>query len=372
MGESILVRIVPPGGQRPTHEQRVRGELAVREMRLAIEANFEPAVVIAQRIHHALHDLAPGFELRERTPDPFARAFFERLIDDLETDFELGRLIVTQGAQPLLGITPEFELAPRTPLPPIELPPPAIARARAPDRLTFFEVRFVDEVGQAIGGLDVELRAGRSVEQIATNPAGVALLEDVESMSASVGVVSIDALEQILEPRWSRVRPGAPPGGPNTKVFAFTGAAIDSISLKPAVPNTVVITPPRGKLFVELLDKKGRVRHAGLPYEISGPQSFSGTTDDQGRLLHEGVPPGDYLLKLSVEGEPCETPVVALDPSEVKPQTRFLGAVPRVVLARIKKFVFETNKSFLLPDAVTALAGVADLYREESPASSSW
>lgn len=48
----------------------------------------------------------------------------------------------------------------------------------------------------------------------------------------------------------------------------------------------MVITPPVGKLFVELWDKTGRVRHSATEYSSSGPESFKGTTDEQGRLLH--------------------------------------------------------------------------------------
>lgn len=151
MGDVIRVRVAL-FAVTLTHEQRVRSETAFRELRFAVRSNFEPAVFAAQRMHRALHQLDSGFMLRERSPDPFTEAFFERLLNDLETDFELGRLIVTKGAVPLLGIPPEFELKLPDDRPREEPPLPSIARPRRPDRLTFFEVRFVDEIGQAIGG----------------------------------------------------------------------------------------------------------------------------------------------------------------------------------------------------------------------------
>ena len=49
---------------------------------------------------------------------------------------------------------------------------------------------------------------------------------------------------------WETPRAGALPKGTNTKYFAYTGDDIKSVALKPVVPNTVVITPPLGKLFV--------------------------------------------------------------------------------------------------------------------------
>src|SRR5690606_14745589 len=94
----------------------------------------------------------------------------------------------------------EFPLA-EAPLPPIARPPP-------PDRITFFEVRFVDEIGQGIGGLEVGFSAGPRFEAATTNPAGVATLEDVTRMSASVRVVSVEQLEEILDPRWAAPRTG--------------------------------------------------------------------------------------------------------------------------------------------------------------------
>ena len=61
-------------------------------------------------------------------------------------------------------------------------------------------------------------------------------------MSGSVSVVDINKLAEIVEPRWESVRVGRPPTGVNTQSFALTGARIQGIGLKPAVPNTVVIS----------------------------------------------------------------------------------------------------------------------------------
>lgn len=359
-----------------THEQRVRGETAFRELRFAVRSNFEPAVVAAQRMHQALHELDSVFTLRERSPDPLTQAFFERLLNDLETDFELGRLIVTEGAVPLLGIPPEFELTKRDEGPPLEPPLPPIARPPRPDRLTSFEVRFVDEVGQAIGGLEVEFTAGPRVEKLTTNPAGVALLEDVATMSAAVSVVNVRELGRTLDSRWAEPRVGATPTGVNTKTFAFTGGPIAGVSLKPAVPNTVVITPPLGKLFVELWDKSGKVLHKQQSYTITGPQSFSGTTDDEGRLAHDEVARGDYELTLSLTidvgagetvTEVYKSPLVVLERAAPLPQLRMIGIVPRIVMARLRGMLFDTNKSFLLPTATEALAKIRGIYLDNNP-----
>src|SRR5690606_12752888 len=109
---------------------------------------------------------------------------------------------------------------------------------------------------------------------------------------------------------------------------------------------------------------------------IDGPQSFEGTTDEQGRLLHDDVVPGDYTLSFDVTIElpdgpvvdTYETPLPVLDKGAGAPQVRLLGAVPRVRLARIGGLLFETNKSFLLPASVAVFERLRELYAENDPA----
>ena len=374
MGGTIRVRVVRGGASNLTHEQRVRGDVAAQELRLGMEWGDAPILRAARELHQALFGLgsfqAPLLDGTTETQAPL-----RRVIEDLQQAFQAGRLVVTQGAVPLLGIAPEFELVARERPPASEAPLPSIARPPPPSQLTFFEVRFVDEVGQAIGGLEVEFAAGARTESTSTNPAGVALLENVTSMSASVGVVSTEALGEILDPRWGAVRTGTAPTGVNTTTFPFTGSDIAGVALKPAVPNTVVITPALGTLFVELWDKTGRVRYQGGGYSIEGPVSLSGEVDEKGRLLHEDVPRGDYQLTLTVEidagkGETFvdeyTSPLVVLEAKD-QPQVRMLGVLPRVVMARMRGLLFDTNKSFLLPSAIEAVVQIRGIYQANNP-----
>ncbi len=374
--DTIRVRVVRAGAAALTHEERVRGREALRELRRGVRWKDAPVLLAAQRLHQAVRHRMPLFEPERLDATLFIEAFLERLLDDLEDDFELGRLRVSEGAFPLLGVPPELELTEKERVSDPAPAPPPIARPAPPETLTFFEVRFVDEIGQAIGGLEVEFRAGARVESVTTNPAGVALLEDVKSMSATVGVVSSEALGKIVEPRWDKPRTGSPPTGQNTKSFLFTGSDLAGVSLKPAVPNTIVIMPPLGKLLVELWDKTGRVRHIGQDYQVSGPETFTGTTDEEGRLLHEDVTPGDYVLDLSVEVDQgdgssvvdnYQSPLVVLEPGAGSPQVRMLGVVPYVVMARMRGLLFDTNKSFLLPTAQEALQKIRAIYEANNP-----
>ena len=217
--------------------------------------------------------------------------FTRAMISELKWAFSDGRLSVELVVrQPLSNLRPSErpELAPR--------PPP-----RRESALHSFEVRFADEVGQAIPNLEVQLNAGDRNEVVRTNAAGVALLEEVNASSGTVMVLDAAALEKILDPRWARARVGAEPRGLNTTKRQFLGLALDAVDIKAGVPNTVVIKPKLGTLFVELWDKSGRVRHANRAYTIDGPMQFSGTTDQDGRLFHDQAFPGDYTLTLTVE-----------------------------------------------------------------------
>jgi outer membrane protein OmpA-like peptidoglycan-associated protein len=260
----------------------------------------------------------------------------------------------------------------RNEAPEIELPPLPPPRRESTD--TFFEVRFVDEIGRAVNRLPVELEADGELRSATTNAAGVALIEHVVSSSASVEAPESKSLSDILDPRWEKPRAGTPPKESNTTEVVFRGAPIGPVSLKPVVPNTVVIKPPLGKLFVELYDRTGRTLHREREYTIDGPMRFSGKTDADGRLLHEQVFPGDYTLTLTLEffegserqTDVFEAPLIVLEPSASEPEVRMLGIVPRVVLARLRLF-FNTNKSFLLPTAMPSIKRLREIYADNTP-----
>lgn len=375
LGETFRVQVRSGHFATLTHEQRERARIASREIKRGVEWSDRPVLVGALRLYQSLFAVDSVLSDVRLNDSALAPEFLHRVVTRLEEAFEFGRLVVTEGAKPLLGTTPDFELVLR---PTIELPdiPISPSRKEREETLTFFEVRYVDEVGQAIGGLEVEFKAGSRVEAVTTNPAGVATLEEVVGTSASVGVVDFEALGKILDPRWEQPRNGAAPQGTNTHVFSIASSGLSGVALKAAVPNTVVITPPRGKLFVELWDKFGRVRHANQKYSISGPQSFSGTTDPDGRLLHEEVVGGSYKLELTVEidtgdgkivTDTYETTLVVLNSNTGAPQLRMLGVLPRVAMARLRDLLFDPHKSFLLPGAIESLKTIRQIYQQNAP-----
>ena len=289
--------------------------------------------------------------------------FTRALLSELERAFSDGRLSV----ELVVRQSPSNAR-------PIERPEPA--PRRPPPRessLHSFEVRVVDEVGMGVSGIEAEFSAD-GPQARTTNAAGVALIDGVQSSSASVAVLDVQALSKVLDTRWKKFRPGNPPKESNSQEVTFRGGELGPFSLKAEVSNRVVIKPPLGKLFVELTDKTGRVKLANFDYSIAGPMSFAGKTDAQGSLSHGSVFPGDYALSVALsafEGTPdaqidiVETPLVVLDPGS-SAQVRSIGAVPRVVMARLRGMLFDTNKTFLLPTAVPALKHMRETY-EQNP-----
>ncbi|MDF3071440.1 MAG: hypothetical protein K0R38_7041 [Polyangiaceae bacterium] len=238
----------------------------------------------------------------------------------------------------------------------------------------FFELRLVDEVGQAVSGIAVQFAVGGAVHEVPTNAAGVALLDDAQGSTAVATVPHPKPLEETLDPRWQKPRRGAPPKEGNTTEVVFEGAPLPPVRLKAALPNTLVLKPPVGQLFLELWDKSGRIRHSGAAYEVHGPENFSGKTDEKGRLRHRPVFPGDYSLELIVtftSGEETRTdtfrsPLVVLPSSASRPEIRMLGAVPLSVMVRLRLF-FDTNKTFLLPTAFPGMRELRRLYLQNNP-----
>jgi outer membrane protein OmpA-like peptidoglycan-associated protein len=389
--EDFTVR-VQRGGARPEGEGLELARWAASQFRFGIDRR-DPGVVQAARElvrlldgngfgfgrGLALPDDGFGFTSRLSSPfdarEPLATPF-GGIAGRLEEELVAGRLVVER--EKIASLTER-----RDPFQP-ELPP--LPPARRESTTTTFEVRFVDEVGKAISGIDAEFTAD-GAQTRATNAAGVALLEGVQSSSASVAILDPDALSKLLDPRWEKFRPGKPPKESNTTEVVFRGAELGPFDLKAELPNTVVIKPPLGELFVELWEKTGRVRHANSAYQITGPQSFEGTTDEDGRLLHEDVFPGDYTLALEVDVNRPRTPIgpgeeprphepkieehsaplVALEPEESEPQVRMIGVLPRVVMARMRGMLFDTNKCFLLPTAIESLKRIREIYEANNP-----
>ena len=165
-----------------------------------------------------------------------------------------------------------------------------------------------------------------------------------------------------------------PDSGPEPAPGAANGPEFLEWVKQTELQRTVTVDASGGNsLFLELWDKKFATRHKGAKYTLTGPESFSGVTDSQGRIEHDSVISGDYKLSLTLEffeGVDKITDhyecTVLTQSAESKPQVRLLGAVPSCELAQIKGLLFETNKAFLLPEALASLKDIRQVYERHA------
>lgn len=346
-----------------TEDERSETERTLFVLMADHEARDPEIMPVVEEIHAILFGQRISFAPRFDRDSTNHVQKSERIKRDLEQAVRTGRLLIVPEARPVirLAVTEETVAAPD--LRPAPEGPP-----------TFFEVRFVDEIGEAIADLDIVVSAEGKANNLKTDSSGVARLDGVRASFASVRVASVQALRDTVEPRWEALRTGEPPIAEPMTRLPLTDS-LGAISLESARQHLVVIEPKRGKLLMQLLDKPGRALHVARPYRITGPASFEGETDERGELLHQDVPPGDYELTLTVEVEvggktlsnDYTSPAVVVPASEGRPIVRRLGALPRVVMARIRGLLFQTNKCFLLPSAIPSLRRVRDVYVKNNP-----
>src|SRR5688572_32866650 len=105
LGETIRVRVASVQLAAPTHEQWERSRIARREIRRGVECNDRPVVVAALRLYQSLFALDSAFSYLSLDHSAHAPEFLRRVLTQLEEAFEVGRLLVTEGATPLLRLT---------------------------------------------------------------------------------------------------------------------------------------------------------------------------------------------------------------------------------------------------------------------------
>ena len=240
--------------------------------------------------------------------------------------------------------------------------------------LTWFSLKLVDEVGESVSGVDVNIVVDNEHHTLTTDGSGTIKVEQVKDKFSFATIADAKLLRDKIESRWQQKREVIVEERDNLTRRPFTNA-LESLTLKHEKPHTLAIIPPRGKLLIELLDKAGQP-HRNFTYQIEGPEQYSGEVDENRFVHHDDVVHGNYSLKFSVvnfKGTDYETtseyksPSVVVDPEEVRSQKRRLGHTPTARLARIIGSVFSDGKSFLLPTALTALKPILSLLRETSP-----
>ncbi len=130
------------------------------------------------------------------------------------------------------------------PPPPGQGPPgPAAAKPPPPTELTWFEARVVDEIGEPLDGLAVQLEAAGQHERT-TGTDGSARVDDVLASSGSICCEDLDSLREILKQRWDEVREDEwfEPGEPATSFIPLRNES-PKANLLSERPHTLVIQP---------------------------------------------------------------------------------------------------------------------------------
>ena len=272
-----------------------------------------------------------------------------------------------------------FEIeAPYDPLPELEWEPPPLQNLRPPAQSpselwrrdqpeAYFKVLLVDETAKALPNQHVTFtHAGHSESEVTDSSSGAAEYASTGAPNATVIIESLDALETELTERWQEFRP--PKLIEGAEVTRITLHEADqAIALTHAITHTIQIVPEMGCIYLELLDKSGRIYHTNCPYQIDGPQAFSGTTDENAQLKHDDVFPGTYTLTLTLEQATYTTPVEVLQAGTAAPQLRKLGVVPRSTMATVRGFVYEKSKAFVMPEALPHLREIRELFFSTAP-----
>jgi hypothetical protein len=231
--------------------------------------------------------------LRQSDYSPFERAGQEqeaRLRETLELGVSSGRLSIKRVKEPQVHI-----LLPELPA----VSPAMMPRDTVEELLSNFEVRFIDDGGEAMSGLELTFTCRGKTETLATDGDGVAQFNGYEGGFGRLTVKDPGQLAKIMEPRLDKIRAKVIVDG--KFVPMFLREQLDSVQLESFRQTLVVVGPEPGHIFVDIFDKTGQFSHNLIDYEITGPMSFSGTTSELGQIQHPDVIAGDYTLKFTLE-----------------------------------------------------------------------
>jgi hypothetical protein len=184
--------------------------------------------------------------------------------------------------------------------------PPDEPTPEAPLPPTNFAVKWVDEIGSPIDGLEVVFEISGKPEKGATGGDGVARHTDPQGSSfAFARAVSLDAVRQAVKPRWDTIREGDLVTQADALVFKLRGD-VDTIQLESEEPRTISVHPyvARHRLIGGYFDTS---KSFILPHGLAGIRAIVAEydTDPEAKLLLVGhtdtAGKPDYNDPLSLE-----------------------------------------------------------------------
>jgi outer membrane protein OmpA-like peptidoglycan-associated protein len=171
-------------------------------------------------------------------------------------------------------------------------PPPASTNEPPPSsvKMTWYELKVLDEVGDPVDGIDISFSIGGEKRKVTTNGAGIARVDDVTSSFGSAQLVSVAAVRKKMEPKWKEARERNIEAGEDVFVRVLRkGVDVDSASLESETPAKLVIVPP---------SDVRRVRLVGMHFDTD--KSFLLPTAMHGirriKTMYDRAPGGSVLV----------------------------------------------------------------------------
>ncbi len=196
------VRVVGPGSGWPTRAEIASGHEALRDLAAVGQNRWEL---------EEIYDAVSGFEgsggARPPLQGPFAETRHAQVLERLRFTIRTGQLVIEPRPQPRIGA--DGYLVGSSPAD-IVLSPPEPVPAKVDDKNqepTWFEVRVVDELGEPIADVPLELHV-EGHHALTTDGDGRTRLDGVHEHYGSVHIAELNALRELLRPRWDTIREG--------------------------------------------------------------------------------------------------------------------------------------------------------------------
>lgn len=151
--------------------------------------------------------------------------------------------------RPICDVTPLIESLEAAPL------DEPNADDQVAETTTWFEVRVVDELGEPLEGLELTLFVDGADRRMTTDGDGKARVDNAELSHATATIADIDALRELVRPRWERVREGDWLGEDSEHTYLAARTPLPVVRITSETPHTLVVQPRtilariRGMLF---------------------------------------------------------------------------------------------------------------------------
>ena len=223
--------------------ERRRRDDAVEALCWRLACGERSALRLASRIDSALGGIGSTAGLLFPDDELALGARARELGERLRSAARRGMLRARRLAPPLIS----RDEHPAEPLPDeLYLTPPEAPKQQDEPELTqtWFEVRLVDEIGEPVAGVALDIEVGGGKQPVVTDGDGRARIDGVYPSSGHARIAEVAALREQLRTRWDGVRPGPwLVDEPDTSLVALRGSDPIVRNLFSETLHTIVIQP---------------------------------------------------------------------------------------------------------------------------------